>query len=60
MNEKQLLKTAKQDLKGFAERIVDDLSELADIYDYEFAWCVDEFRRAFSTAIKERKKNETN
>lgn len=52
MTDIELLNIAKDEMKDFADYVVNSLQEFADNHDYEFAWCVDRFRTAFAAALK--------
>lgn len=52
MTDKELLDIANAEMSDFAECVVTNLQEFADEHKYEFAWCVDRFRAAFTAALK--------
>lgn len=48
MNEDKFLQEAKSDISDFVDSIVEEIYNIADIYKYEPAWVLEEFKRQMS------------
>lgn len=44
MNDDKLLKEAKQDIGDFVDSVVQEIYNIADLYKYEPAWVLEEFK----------------